>query len=282
MITTQQGEGILLRDPTINPPKVRKILESIGNEKIESITLIRTPLSKSTKFLVNVATLGQLKNKMKEADIDELFHLSMLINGKYQLEKNEVIMLAQDSNAIKENSQTLEVPVNKDITINQLLENTQKQMGNNYGSYDGRTNNCSVFLSNVLSSNGLSNPNTEEFVNQKTEELFSLFPSLSSKIIKFGTNVGAFVNRQIEGEGKAFDEEEYWQKVIKIFPALKPYKPHFIKGGCSEDMECQCGKGVISDVLGAFNPTLGIATRVLGYGEDEIYNFGLPKCKISF
>jgi hypothetical protein len=28
---------------------------------------------------------------MKDIGIDKLFHLSMLINGKYELEKNEVI-----------------------------------------------------------------------------------------------------------------------------------------------------------------------------------------------
>jgi hypothetical protein len=62
--------------------------------------------------------------------------------------------------------------ISGDITIQQLMDNTKQQMVN-YGSYDAKTNNCSIFLSNVLSSNGLSNTNTDTFINQKTEELFN-------------------------------------------------------------------------------------------------------------
>jgi chorismate mutase len=197
----QEGSGFILRDPTLNPPPVRNLLNSIGQEKVSSITLIRTPLSKATKILLNIASFGQLQQKMKDIGIDELFHLSMLINGQYELEKNEVIKMRVNPNAIKSNSQTLDVPVSGDITIQQLMDNTQKQMGQNYGSYDAKTNNCSVFLSNVLSSNGLSNENTNIFVNQKTDELFNAFPSLSKKIVDLGTTAGAVVERQISGEG---------------------------------------------------------------------------------
>jgi DNA-binding TFAR19-related protein (PDSD5 family) len=198
----QEGEGVILRDPTINPPPVRNLLNSIGPEKVSSIKLIRTPLSKATQFLLNIASFGQLQEKMKEIAIDKLFHLSMLINGQYELEKNEVIKMRVNPNAVKFDSETLDVPVNTDITIQQLMDNTQKQMGQNYGSYDAKTNNCSVFLSNVLSANGLSNSNSETFINQKTEELFNSFPALSKKIVDLGTTAGAVVERQISGEGE--------------------------------------------------------------------------------
>jgi hypothetical protein len=216
-----------LRDPKINPPKVRKILESIGNEKITSIKLIRTPLSKVNEFLLNIASFGQLKDKMKDANIDKLFHLSMLINNKYQLEKNDVIMLTNNPNAVKKDSETLDVNVSKDITINELLTNTQKKMGVNYGPYDAKTNNCSVFLSNVLTSNGLNNSNANNFINQKTIELFKSFPSLTEKIVKTATTAAAVVNKLVEGEGRPrrlykTDDDRYYflknrkRKYIKI------------------------------------------------------------------
>ena len=197
-----EGKGVILRDPTINPPQVRNLLNSIGQEKVSSIKLIRTPLSKATQFLLNIASFGQLQEKMKEIGIDKLFHLSMLINGQYELEKNEVIKMRVNPNAVKSDSETLDVPINTDITIQQLMDNTQKQMGQNYGSYDAKTNNCSIFLSNVLSANGLSNSNSETFINQKTEELFNSFPALSKKIVDLGTTAGAVVERQISGEGE--------------------------------------------------------------------------------
>lgn len=198
----QSGDGILTRDPTTNPPAVRKILSQIGNEKIENLQLVRTPLSKISRFLLNIASFGQLESKLKETNIDDLFHLSLFINGKYVLEKNEVIKLTRNPNEVKDNSQTLVVPVSSNITINELIENTQKQMGQNYGTYDAKTNNCSIFISNVLSANGLSTDNAETFLNQKTIELFEKFPSISSKLVKFVTDIGAAVDRQIYGEGQ--------------------------------------------------------------------------------
>ena len=196
----QEGDG-LFRDSTINPPQVRKLLSKIGSETLTDIILVRTPLSKTTQFLLNIASFGQLQSAMKEAKIDKLFHLSMLINGKYQLEKNEVIKMVKNPNTISLNSETLIVPINESISIKQMLENTQKQMGSSYGSYDAVSNNCSVFLSNILSSNNLNNENTDTFLNQSTQELFGLFPSLSKYLVKLGTDTGAIVDRQLQGEG---------------------------------------------------------------------------------
>jgi len=197
----QSGDGIM-RDPTINPPAVRKILSQIGNEKIESLQLVRTPLSKISRFLLNIASFGQLESKLKETNIDDLFHLSLFINGKYVLEKNEVIKLTRNPNEVKDNSQTLVVPVSSNLTINELIENTRQQMGDRYAPYDAVTNNCSVFLSNVLSANGLSTDNSDTFLTQKTIELFEKFPSISSKIVKFATDVAASVDKAIYGEGQ--------------------------------------------------------------------------------
>lgn len=199
----QTGDG-LMRDATLNPPPVRKILQSIGNEKIQSIQLIRTPLSKISRFLLNIASLGQLESKLKETNIDQLFHLSLLINGKYELDKQDVIKLIRNQNAVKSDSETLIVPVSSNITINELLENTQRQIGSSYAPYDAVNNNCSIFISNVLSSNGLSTDNSDTFLNQKTIELFSKFPSITEKIVKLGTDLGAVVDRAIYGEGEMY------------------------------------------------------------------------------
>ena len=198
----QTGDGIFTREPTTNPPAVRKILSQIGNEKVESLQLVRTPLSKISRFLLNIATFGQLESKLKESNIDDLFHLSLFINSKYVLEKNEVIKLTRNANEVKDNSQTLVLPVSSNLNINEMIENTRLQMGDRYAPYDAVTNNCSVFISNVLSANGLMTDNSETFLNQKTIELFQKFPSISEKIVKFATDVGASVDKALYGEGQ--------------------------------------------------------------------------------
>jgi hypothetical protein len=59
-----------------------------------------------------------------------------------------------------------------------------------------------VFISNVLSANGLMTDNAETFLNQKTIELFQKFPSISEKIVKFATDIGASVDKALYGEGQ--------------------------------------------------------------------------------
>lgn len=196
------GSGLLLRDPSINPPQVRSMLDRIGNEPVTSLQLVRTPLADSTKFMVNIVSFGQLEEKLKQTNIDRLFHLSLFINGKYTLEKNEVISL-KSGNPVSKKSETLVIPVTRDdLTIGDMLKNTQAKMGSNYGSYDAVTNNCSVFVSNVLSANGLLNGNATVFLSQQIPELFEKFPSLTRYITKFATDTAAVVNRQLYGEGK--------------------------------------------------------------------------------
>jgi len=197
----QKGDGFFIRDPTINPPAVRKILESIGNEKVQTLTLVRTPLSKTTKFLLNLVSLGKLQKATEQIGVDDFFHLSMIINNKYTLEKNEVIRLYKE-NRIPQGSITLNVPVQIDTTINEMLDFTKQYMGNNYGTYDAKTNNCGIFLDSVLKANGMSNNETDKFLNQPTIELFNSFPKFSEIITKLGTTAGAVSDRLLQGEGE--------------------------------------------------------------------------------
>lgn len=201
------GDGVILRDSTANPPKVRAKLAKIGNEPVQSLELVRTPLASSTKFLLNLASGGQLDAKLKELNIDKLFHLNLLINGKYILEKNEVISL-KDGNPVKQDSETLQVPVGGQLTIGEMLAKTQQQMGSNYGSYDAVNNNCGVFVGTVLNANGLGNDQTQKFTSQKTEELFSHFPQFTKFLTDAVTTAGAVADRAIQGEGVMGGMEE--------------------------------------------------------------------------
>jgi len=197
------GKGRLLRDPQRNPPLVRKLLLTIGDEKVTSLQLLRAPLQTSTKILLNVATFGKLQESMDKLGIDKLFHLCLLVNDKYLLEKNEVIRLfpkPRDFDVSK--MESLIVPVTNDFTINDMLEKTRVRMGDNYGGYNAKMNNCSVFVGNVLTANNVQTDESWTFLSQETEELFKLFPSLSKTFVDLATQSGAVLSRQLEGEGR--------------------------------------------------------------------------------
>ena len=125
-MSDQQGNGFLdwikqkiknprtlipsLRDPSINPPLVRKWLEMHGREQITSIQVKRKPVQKAVQTFTNLLSFGQLNKAIKDLNYDDIFHLSLVINGKYEIDKKDVIT---EQNYNKENGEELiDVPLN--------------------------------------------------------------------------------------------------------------------------------------------------------------------------
>ena len=212
--TKMKGDGLFTREPGVLPPAARKLLSQVGSEQVQSFKLVRTPLSSSTRFLLNLATFGQYEKALKDINVDKFFHLRAIINDKYSLEKNEVIRFYK-SNKIESGAEVLDViiPQNNPTSIQEMMDKTKAQMGDDkFTSYNAQDNNCGVFLNNVLSANGWLNSKSSEFTLQETEKLFSKFPSLSKMLVNLGTKAGAVASRLIEGEGKgdkyAVEEEK--------------------------------------------------------------------------
>ena len=186
------GTGIFFRDPGKLPPTARKLLEQVGDEKITSMTLFRNPISLS-KFAKFVGAL-------KGTNYDDLFHLGVIINGKYLLDKQAVLHF--ERSGIPKDSETLQIPIAKEITISELLEKTRKRMGDsNFSSYNAKSNNCQDFMLAVLSANGLSSPELTKFIKQNVEAVFNNLPSYAEAISNFVTGTQAVADRVIQGEG---------------------------------------------------------------------------------
>lgn len=185
----QDGTGMFVREPGLEPPKFRKLLEEVGDEKITKLTLWRQPISVNSilKFL-----------KLNKS-YDDLFHLAININDKYNLDKQSVLTFERG----KPKGETLEIPVNKDITIDELVQRTKKRMGNEgYSSYSVR-NNCQQFLLNVLSANGLMTTDARKFIEQDVEKILQDLPAYSEVVANFFTKAQAIKNRLQEGEGSS-------------------------------------------------------------------------------
>lgn len=180
------------------PQKVKKILNKFGNENINKITIVRNPVSTAIVELLNVASFGDFKKKMKEAGYDKLFHLAVVFDtnkGRVLLEKNEVVNMSETI-PHKEGFEDRNVDINKNLTINELLKNTENRMGKDlYFKYDASNNNCQNFILNVLKANNLGNENDYEFIKQDTEELFKTNPHLRVLTKKITDLAGVFTGR---------------------------------------------------------------------------------------
>jgi hypothetical protein len=198
----QSGEGIFTRTPGVLQPSARKLLEEVGSQEVKSIEIVRTPLSSFTKTFLNAISLGQF-DKISKKYYDEMFHLSLLINGQYNLEKNEVVYF-NTKNPKEKNSQVRSVTnIPGGLTIQQLIDNTRDRMGNeNFSNYDAEKLNCQNFLINVFDANEIGDSADRDFIFQDATKIFKELPEYAKVLGKASVKLGAIFNRLMYGEGE--------------------------------------------------------------------------------
>jgi len=184
----------------------KKMLAKYGNIPIESMAIYRTPLPSLLSKAINILSLGQWNKLQKKYGFDKFYHLALVItlkSGKNIIvEKNEVIEV---KDSYKTNSDTETLPIKNmksGYTINYLLENARRQVGDDtiYFSYDPFTNNCQVFIKNILSANGYYGKPEEDFLFQNIEELVKDLNPITKRIMKGTTDIASITNK-ILGKG---------------------------------------------------------------------------------
>lgn len=208
----QEGDGII-RDlvdkvlPTRQkfPPKVRKILQDYGNKKITSITVGRTPVQSMVTKALNFLTGGKFNEQIKKLNYDDVYHLFMLVGlegGTNMLvEKNSVVNFKPVPSSYGGTDKVV-VPVNKSVTLGQMVDDAVKAVGPSIYLYDAVHNNCQKFVSDLLKNSGLMNPSLNTFINQDIEKVLSTSPGYAKKIADVFTEGSAKIDRLLEGEGK--------------------------------------------------------------------------------
>jgi hypothetical protein len=198
------------------PPKVRDILEKVGDKVIKSISIKRTPVSGLITGTLDVFSLGKFGKRFRKS-FDELFHLFIFItledNTKVSLEKNEVINM--DINpATRPKTETKLVNNVPQITINDLLDKAEVYMGKTkFFNYDAVINNCQNFIESVFKSNNIGDQSDIDFIKQDTEQLFENLPYLK-KIAHTVTDIGEKVNVITTGAGILKNKDYVIQSVI--------------------------------------------------------------------
>jgi len=180
------------------PQNVKNALSKIGNNKITSARVGRTP--------VQAVIQGALK-VVANVPYDDLFHLFIeltLDNGqKWILEKIERINLVKEDRSKKQGAEfTSSFSVNK--TMHELFQNTKNRMGDKFLPYQSASNNCQYFLMGVLDGNGLNNSERTSFIKQDTKAIFEKNPALR-KFANTLTDIGGYGNAIIGEVSKPID-----------------------------------------------------------------------------
>ena len=83
------------------------------------------------------------------------------------------------------------IPAN--LSVRQLIENTEKLMGSKFLPYNPSTNNCQDFVMAILRANNLLTPELQQWVKQNTSSLFKKDPFLL-KVSNSAINIGKIGN----------------------------------------------------------------------------------------
>jgi len=116
------------------------------------------------------------------------------------LEKNARINMDVKTSPVNRPNSEIKIveQVPQNITVQQLMDNTRRRMGNQFFQYDAVVNNCQDFLLNVLQANGLGNQTDYAFIKQDTEKLFKGLPILK-KVAHAVTEIGERADVAMQG-----------------------------------------------------------------------------------
>jgi len=185
------------------PPSARKVIEAHGSKKIKDMVIIRQPIQSFINKIFNGLTFGAFQKKLDELPYDSLFHLRMVVTledgTRIQIEKADVINVSTTITAHSK-QENMNVPINKDLTLTDLLNGGQKVLGSNTFSYRAFGNNCQDYQMALLKGSSLDTPALTTFVKQDTSELATLSPALV-KVANAATDLGGKMNEIIKGTG---------------------------------------------------------------------------------
>lgn len=188
------------------PNQLQDALDRYGNMNIKNITVCRTPVLGVIQSVINASTGGELEKNIKSQNYDDLYHLFMILTmddgTKIRMERNQRVNVQINPPEPKEC-----VMVDKQVNVkfNDFINNTVNKIGMaKFNLYNARTNNCQMFLRDLLSSNNLYSKELETFIMQDAEALvFKDNPTLD-KVASALTNTAGIISdvRDVYDEAK--------------------------------------------------------------------------------
>jgi hypothetical protein len=185
-------------------PKVYTYIKRNYGEKIVSLRICRKPIKKTIEAALNIVSFGNWSKERSKFGYDDFYHLFLIAEteaGRHIIiEKNEVISVKDYPHAPSASDDCMDVEMTHGpLKIGVMLKKTEKDM-TDYFLYDSFKNNCQIFVENVLSSNGLLQPELIHYISQELGEVLKTQPSYLSTVTRNITDTGGRVKRFMKGK----------------------------------------------------------------------------------
>lgn len=225
VITGKTGK-ILSRRPKI----IKDMLKKHGTKIIVKIQISKKPISQMIQKLANKITSA--KAVMKERGYDALFHLY----SNFHLSDGTIVGIDKQARlSVRDNGYPLNpksfislVPPTG-WTLNRLFDEAEKKVGaSTLYTYRAHSTNCQKYISDLMSTMGLLDKKTRDFIMQFTDGILS---SNQGKIAKTITSIAALADFVIKGGGakggaKKTRKVNPWLTHVKEFRKKNPTKSY--------------------------------------------------------
>lgn len=174
---------------------VRTIMEKVGDMPITNIKIVRSPVKSAVQQLLNIASFGEYQKELDKKPYDTIYHLALVLtidNKELVVEKNAQISMSYK----KVKGEEMHVVKDKPLTLNEMMANTEKMMGDRFLPYDAEHNNCQGFVSAMMRSNGLMTPEYSSFI---TQDVCKLIPRKTKGLVDKVTDLGARIDSVVSG-----------------------------------------------------------------------------------
>ena len=187
--------------------KIKSILKKHGDKKIRAIRIGRRPINSKVERAFQIISLGKWEKLKSQFPYDKLFHLFLVLNLEdgtiISFEKNSIVTMNEnDGRCSMKNVECLELPYpSNSITLDELAKKPLDRIGKEkYFIYNPFSQNCQIFIRDVLETFTLYSPKAKELIYQDISEIVKRLPFYVEYVAKAVTDIDATVSK-VSGAG---------------------------------------------------------------------------------
>lgn len=195
-------------------PSSAEMYKKKKNAKITSIQLFRRPVEDALTGVMDLFTGNAVSKYFKSTSHDKLFHLGLIINGKWLYHKQANIAIESMPNGFRKGKKIELKPVtgfSSDLTFKDMYRRTREKVGEKkFYDYDSFKNNCQDFILDTLDTIGADYD--REWVKQDVEKIVEKSPLWFPDLAKALTDT-ASVAEKIVGAGYSDSEDDDTEEI---------------------------------------------------------------------
>jgi len=175
--------------------RVKNFLKEHGNDKITSLELGRTPINSAIEKVLNTLSGGSFEEAKRKEGHDKFYHLFLIVNGKYKIEKNQNLNITDYTKSPDEENE--QIPEITNATINEFFQNCIDKIGddNFFGNYSALNQNCQWLLKNLLNANGITSG--DDFIYQDVKNVREAVGGVTEYIANQTTDLASGIDKLI-------------------------------------------------------------------------------------